>query len=144
MKISIGNCPELINNSKKIRNEVFVNEQGIPIELDLDGLDDHSYHALAQIGTNVVGTARLTISGNNKAVLARVAVTKDHRGSGIARHLIRSILSYAKVLKVEIIEIHAHQHLKNFYESFGFDYIQDVEVVGEHQLIEMHLNFKNT
>ncbi|GAL31257.1 hypothetical protein JCM19239_3155 [Vibrio variabilis] len=35
------------------------------------------------------------------------------------------------------IEIHAHSYLRDYYERFGFEFIQEVEIVGEHQLIEM-------
>ncbi len=38
---------------------------------------------------------------------------------------------------VESIEIHAHSYLRNYYEKFGFNFVQEVEIVGEHQLIEM-------
>ena len=141
IKISVGNSSELIKKSQGIRNTVFVKEQGIPIELDLDGLDRQSYHALAQKGKQAVGTARLTLAGDKQAVLARVAVMKNNRGLGIASQLVQSLLSYAGELDIKTIDIHAHKYLRGYYESFGFKYIQEVEVVGEHQLIEMRLSY---
>ena len=42
------------------------------------------------------------------------------------------------------IEIHAHEYLRGYYENFGFKYIKNVEVVGEHQLIEMHYKVEST
>ncbi len=140
ISISIDNCIETIQKSQKILNEVFVKEQGIPLELDLDGQDDRSYHALAHTGSKAVGTARLTVVDDKQAVLAKVAVIKESRGSGIGNQLVRSLLSYAKNLKIRVIEIHAHQYLRKYYESLGFNYVRDVEVVGEYQLIEMRLN----
>lgn len=136
IRISVDSNSKYIQESQNIRRKVFVEEQDIPAELDLDGLDGNSYHALAELDNNVVGTARLFIRGN-KGILARVAVLKEYRGLGIAGKLIRSMLSFSQNLQVGYIEIHAHKHLKSYYESFGFSYVRDVEVIGQHQLIEM-------
>ncbi len=143
VKIVVNKKQESIKSSQKIRNEVFVQEQGIPRELDLDGLDSHSYHALAYINNIAVGTARLAMLENHSAVMARVAITKDHRGKGIAAELIESLLVKAEQLNINSIEIHAHESLKEYYEAFGFRYIKQVEKVGKHQLIEMRLTLLN-
>jgi hypothetical protein len=42
---------------KAIRNKVFVEEQGVPPELEWDGLDEHSYHVLAYAPDGPIGTA---------------------------------------------------------------------------------------
>ena len=138
MELVIGNSAELISRSRAIRNQVFVIEQGIPRELDLDGLDEQSYHALITDNNSLVATARLTVVENNNAVMTRVAVLKEYRGSGIGTKLINAILSHAREIKIDLIEIHAHEYLRGYYENFGFKYIKKVEVVGGHQLIEMH------
>jgi predicted GNAT family N-acyltransferase len=138
MELVIGNSAALISKSQAIRNQVFVIEQGIPLDLDLDGLDEQSYHALVTDNNSFVATARLTIVEDKNAVMARVAVLKEYRGSGIATKLINALLSYAREINIDSIEIHAHEYLRGYYENFGFKYIKKAEVVGEHQLIEMH------
>ncbi|MHA2940483.1 GNAT family N-acetyltransferase [Vibrio sp. RC27] len=144
MRIIVNNDVETIKISQAIRNEVFVKEQGIPLDLDLDGLDSNSYHSLAYIDDVAIGVARLALGKNNSAIMARVAIKKDYRGNGIARKLIESIISKANQLSINSIEIHAHEYLKEYYESFGFMYIKQVEKVGEHQLIQMCLTQPNT
>ncbi len=138
MELVIGNSAKLISKSRSIRNQVFVIEQGIPLELDLDGLDEQSYHALITDNNSLVATARLTVVEDNNAVMTRVAVLKEYRGSGIGAKLINAILSHAREISLDLIEIHAHEYLRGYYENFGFKYIKKAEVVGEHQLIEMH------
>ncbi len=140
MNLVIGNDTDLVLKAQAIRKHVFVIEQGIPLQLDLDGLDEKSYHSLISIDEKLIGTARLTVVTETHAVLARIAVMKEFRGAGVARKLVNSLLAYAKELRVKSVEIHAHQYLQHYYESFGFAYIKDVEVVGEHQLIEMRLD----
>jgi len=137
VKVVVDKKPESILSSQKIRRQVFVLEQGIPQELDLDGLDEHSYHAIASVNNDVIGVARLALLADNKAVMARVAIIKEYRGKGIATKLVTTLLVKAEQLKICNVELHAHAYLRKYYENFGFDYIKPVEVVGEHQLIQM-------
>ncbi len=139
IEIIVEKSKEAIQLSQKIRNEVFVKEQGIPLKLDLDGRDNNSYHALVYDKDIVIGVGRLAMSENNNAVLARIAITKAFRGRGIATKIVESLLVKSKQLQINSVEIHAHEYLRSFYERFGFKYIKKVEQVGEHQLIQMHL-----
>ncbi|MCP4373963.1 MAG: GNAT family N-acetyltransferase, partial [Deltaproteobacteria bacterium] len=72
-----------------------------------------------------------------KAVLARVAVLKEFRGFGIASKIVKASLLKAENLNIRKIDISPHEHLKGFYESLGFKYIEKSEVVANHQLIKM-------
>ncbi len=69
---------------------------------------------------------------------------KEYRKNGIATKVINALISHAMDSGFCTIEIHAHEYLKEYYEKFGFHFIQDVEIVGKHQLIEMKLKLKNT
>lgn len=144
MKIIVSKDPESIKISQEIRNEVFVQEQGIPLHLDLDGLDSQSYHSIAYENDIAIGVARLALVEDNNSVMARVAIKQKYRGKGIASKLVNSLIAKAKELKINSIEIHAHEYLRKYYETFGFQYIKEVEVVGEHQLIQMCLTKLNT
>ncbi|MDR9826756.1 GNAT family N-acetyltransferase [Vibrio sp. FNV 38] len=137
MQVMIGNSAELIEKAQAIRFQVFTVEQSISRELDLDGLDPSSEHALVLEGEQPVATARLHCNGDGEAVMARVAVLKAFRGCGIASIVVKAVMEHAKQHGVSRIAIHAHSHLRDYYEKFGFEFIQEVEVVGEHQLIEM-------
>ncbi|USD44154.1 GNAT family N-acetyltransferase [Vibrio sp. SCSIO 43135] len=137
MEVSIGNSNYLIVQAQLIRNQVFTKEQLIPQALDLDGLDEVSDHILVKKNDEPIATARLTCQSDGSAVLARVAVIKSHRGLGLASDIVNAAIQHAKNLNVTSIEIHAHSYLKNYYEKFGFEFIKEVEMVGEHQLIEM-------
>ncbi|MGC9461783.1 GNAT family N-acetyltransferase [Vibrio genomosp. F10] len=137
MEITIGKSAEIIEQAQAIRFQVFTVEQNIPNELDLDGLDSVSVHALVKDNEQAVATARLVVKKDNSSVMARVAVLEAYRGNGIASKVVNTLVEHAKRIGVSSIEIHAHSYLQNYYEKFGFEFIQEVEVVGEHQLIEM-------
>ncbi|USD62082.1 GNAT family N-acetyltransferase [Vibrio sp. SCSIO 43140] len=137
MEITIGKSIELIEKAQAIRYQVFTVEQSIPNELDFDGLDSVAEHVLVTETDQAVATARLVIHGDGSSVMARVAVLEAYRGRGIASIVVNKLIEYAKEQGVSSIEIHAHSYLRGYYERLGFEFIQEVEIVGEHQLIEM-------
>ena len=137
MELHIGNDRELIRLAQGIRHQVFTREQRIPAELDLDGLDEASLHALATEQGEPIATARLTVKEDGSSTMARVAVSEVYRGAGVASAVVQALLQHAQNIGVTSIELHAHSHLKGYYEKFGFEFIKEVEIVGEHQLIEM-------
>lgn len=137
MEVTIGRSSELIEKAQAIRYQVFTVEQNIPNELDFDGLDSVAEHALVMEVNQPVATARLVINTDGSSVMARVAVLEAYRSRGIASIVINKLIKYAKSQGVSYIEIHAHSYLRTYYEKLGFDFIQEVEMVGEHQLIEM-------
>jgi len=141
IKIIVDNAPQSILLSQQIRREVFGDEQGISLDLDIDGQDQHSFHALAYDNNTVIGTARLALTQNNHAHLARVAIKKEQRGLGIAAQLINALLVKAQQLGIKKIDLHAHLHLQKYYESFGFIYVEQAEQVGEHPLIKMCIDY---
>ncbi|MFM2601205.1 GNAT family N-acetyltransferase [Vibrio fortis] len=144
MEVIIGTSREIIEQAQAIRFQVFSVEQSIPNELDFDGLDTTSIHALVMDHNHAIATARLLIKPDGLSVMARVAVLKAYRGQGIASEVVKALVNYAEQQGVESIEIHAHSYLRNYYEKFGFNFVQEVEIVGEHQLIEMRYQLTRT
>ncbi len=137
MEVTIGKDSELIKLAQSIRYQVFTLEQQIPTELDFDGLDEESIHALVTEQGEPIATARLTVKEDGSSIMARVAVTEAYRGVGVASKVVQALMDHAQNIGVESIEIHAHGYLRKYYERFGFEFIKKVEMVGEHQLIEM-------
>jgi predicted GNAT family N-acyltransferase len=64
-----------------IRMEVFVREQLVPVEEELDDLDSISVHVLADVDGTPIGTGRLIPQGDGKGKISRMAVLSPHRGS---------------------------------------------------------------
>lgn len=137
MKVTVSQKSEVIKQGQEIRYQVFTVEQSIPTELDLDGLDNQSFHALVTDHDSPIATARLTVHEDCSATMARVAVDKAYRGKGIASKVVSALQQHAKSIGVSSIEIHAHEYLRAYYEKLGFEFIEEVEIVGEHQLIAM-------
>jgi len=143
LEIQIAKNSKAMAEAQKIRKQVFVCEQGIPLELDLDGLDNEAFHALAYCNNKVIGTARLVLEEKQRAVLARVAVVPEYRGNGIATQLIKAIETKGRELNIKTIVTHPHEHLKSYYESKGYKIEKKGGMVGNHQLLKMSKDIDN-
>lgn len=103
-----------------IRHQVFVVEQGVPIELERDVLDEQAIHMLACVGDRSVGTARVLVRTDASAKVGRVAVLKDARGIGIGRQIMIAIADEPALSYVTRFELHAQIQASKFYEGLGY------------------------
>jgi len=115
-KVSSGKELEQAFN---IRWRVFVSEQGVPADIELDRDDRRALHFLAYFGDRPVGTARLVVR-RGRAKVGRMAVLKTYRGRGIGSKLLQRALSAAKRRRIKSIYLHAQLTAIGFYEPFGF------------------------
>ena len=106
-----------------IRKRVFVEEQGVPEEMELDEFDLNARHALAFADLGCIGTARLvTLSGSVGSIgrIGRMAVLPKHRGHGIGKQLLGALLKACQSQGIKQIELHAQVSAILFYQQFGF------------------------
>ncbi len=104
-----------------VRRQVFLLEQGIPPELEIDGLDATAQHLLAYLGDQPVGTTRIRLlEAGAIAKIERVAVLAPYRRQGIGRALVAAVLSYLQQLGVLTALLHAQLSTQGFYEDLGF------------------------
>lgn len=104
----------------EIRARVFIEEQGVPFDLEVDGLDGEASHVLALVDGQPVGTARLRqVDGHGK--VERVAVLLEWRGSGAGRALMAALHDLARQQGLAEIELHAQIQVVPFYERLGYE-----------------------
>ena len=113
----------------KLRTEVFVNEQNVPIELELDEKDnsEHTIHIGYFNGDELIGVARLIDMDKEVIHIGRVAIDKNHRGEGIGHKLILGCEDIAKkVLNRDFnIELSAQVYVETFYKKLGYNRINN-------------------
>ena len=102
-----------------IRIQVFVKEQRVPAEIELDSDDQRAIHFLAIKSGKAVGTARVVMKHGN-AKIGRMAVLKTYRRKGIGAALLKRAIMAAKRLRAERIYLHAQVAVIDFYERLGF------------------------
>lgn len=102
-----------------IRMRVFVKEQGVPAEIELDSDDERATHFLAYAGKRPVGTARI-VAQHGSAKIGRMAVSKSYRGRGVGKKLLQRAAETAKKRGAKAIYLHAQVPVIGFYQSMGF------------------------
>jgi predicted GNAT family N-acyltransferase len=103
----------------RIRIRVFVQEQGVPAEIELDTDDKRAVHFIASTEGKAVGTARLVMRGGN-AKIGRMAVLRSQRQKKIGKRLLTRAIATAKKHGARKIYLHAQVAVIGFYESAGF------------------------
>jgi predicted GNAT family N-acyltransferase len=119
MKLNIvtGDWDSLRDHAQSLRVEVFVVEQGVPIELEWDEADEVSTHAVAyDEAGQVIATGRLLPDGH----IGRMAVRKSARGKGIGSEVLAALLEEAKRRRFHELVLHAQTHAIDFYSKHGF------------------------
>ena len=99
-----------------IRLAVFVKEQGVPEELELDEEDPLAWHAIAKLDGQAIGTARLQKDGK----IGRMAVTRSCRRQGAASSLLKALIDFGSQQGIRQFYLHAQMEAIAFYENFGF------------------------
>ncbi len=102
-----------------IRVRVFVREQGVPEEIEMDRDDERAIHLLALESGKAVGTARIVLR-RGSAKIGRMAVLKKYRRKGVGKKLLRRAIAMAKRFSARRIYLHAQVPVIAFYEAEGF------------------------
>jgi predicted GNAT family N-acyltransferase len=99
-----------------IRKTVFVVEQSVPEDIELDELDPDAQHVLAFIDGAPVGTGRITSQGR----IGRMAVLSEYRGHGVGREILMALVKIGRNNGIDRLCLSAQCHAIPFYERMGF------------------------
>jgi predicted GNAT family N-acyltransferase len=103
-----------------LRTRVFVEEQGVPAEIEQDAHDATAVHALAEDDDGrVVATGRLLVR-DGRAVIGRMAVDAAARGCGYGAAVLAELHRQAVALGLTEVELHAQLSARRFYERAGY------------------------
>ena len=103
-----------------LRTRVFVEEQGVPPEIEQDAADATAVHAVARdAGGRVVATGRL-LERDGRAAIGRMAVDADARGGGYGAAVLAELHRQALARGLTEVELHAQVSARGFYERAGY------------------------
>jgi predicted GNAT family N-acyltransferase len=116
-RVELGAWSEFQSQASSIRFEVFVHEQQVPPEEELDATDAHCVHALAfnEVG-EAVGTGRLLPDGH----IGRMAVLRSSRGNGVGAAILLRLIEQAREQAFTQVVLSAQTHARDFYAKHGF------------------------
>ncbi|MFO8051642.1 MAG: GNAT family N-acetyltransferase [Thermoplasmatota archaeon] len=104
---------------RKIRERVFIEEQGVPRDIEYDEHEQNSIHFLIKKNGVSVGCIRYRWNGSDIKI-ERLAVLKEHRKKGLGGFAMKNILQIALRLGPDRIYLHSQTAAREFYEKIGF------------------------
>ncbi|MBU7567691.1 GNAT family N-acetyltransferase [Weissella hellenica] len=104
-----------------IRKQVFVTEQGVPLDIEIDDLDSQTTHYVGFLNETPVVTARIAENeAHTNWHVQRVATVKEARGNGYAGKLLKKIITDAQQANIQSLDLGAQVQAMVFYEKLGF------------------------
>ncbi|HLU21151.1 MAG TPA: GNAT family N-acetyltransferase [Bacillaceae bacterium] len=125
MNVIKVNNDEQLQDAFAIRKKVFVEEQQVPIELEIDEYEQEATHFVVYEEDNSpVGAGRFRVLDHSGKV-ERICVLPTYRGTGAGKRMMNAIEDYAKSLKLQSLKLNAQITAIPFYEKLGYDVISE-------------------
>lgn len=124
-----------------LRHEVFVIEQGVPVEAEQDADDEIATHLVIADGPQVLATCRLVPGREGRLRLGRMAVAAPARRRGLAGALLDDAAARALAGGFTTIVLHAQTDALGLYERAGYEPVggRFMDCGIEHQTMEQRL-----
>ena len=136
--IHLGDWATLGQDATAIRFEVFVDEQKVPAEIELDDMDAVCLHAVAyDEAGKAIGTGRLLPDGH----IGRMAVRQPGRGTGVGGAILTLLMDKARARGDAAVVLNAQTVAAPFYARHGFVQAGDVFDEAGIAHVEMRLVF---
>ena len=134
---------DIYKDAVTIREQVFVSEKGIPIEMEMRGENGPCYY-VGYVDMNPVVTARV-VKEPEKWTIQRMAVIASERHKNYGSSIIATIEEDARQNQVKYIVLHAQDDTKDFYLHLGYQVKGDgfTEVKLPHHILVKELDLKN-
>src|SRR5699024_5159828 len=121
MEIKVADTKELYEHCLDIRMKVFVEEQNVPPEEEVDGYEDVCTHfVLYDESGEAVGTVRYRPLDDGLVKVERMAVLKDHRGKKYGYDLMEGVHDHARNAGHKKSKLGAQVHAIPFDEKLGY------------------------
>ncbi|MNO26612.1 putative N-acetyltransferase YjcF [compost metagenome] len=115
---------EQLEECLNIRKEVFVEEQKVPVELEIDEYDKIGpdvHHVLVEAGDEYAATGRVIYYPDNAAKMQRIAVRKPYRSQGVGKILLIAMEELARELGLTKSVLDAQCQAEPFYRKLGYE-----------------------
>lgn len=136
-EIKTGDWTTLKADAAGIRYTVFVQEQQVPISIEMDDLDVECQHAVLYVDKKPIATGRLLPNAH----IGRMAVLPAYRGSGAGAQVLRALIEIARDRGETAVFLSAQTHALGFYTRYGFsaygEVYKDADI--DHQMMQLHL-----
>lgn len=124
MLVKIVNDEKELQDAFSVRKTVFVHEQLVPIEEEIDQYDESAVHFVLYEDENPIGAGRFRIlDGIGK--VERICVLKDKRKTGAGKVIMEKIEEYAGSQGINHVKLNAQTQAIPFYQKLKYEVVSD-------------------
>jgi len=120
LKVIAIETPADMQRAYAIRRRVFIEEQRVPEEIEMDADDSHAFHALAIFDGKPIGCGRMVEQGASEVKIGRMAVIRNFRKTGVGADILRFLVDRARLRGFHRAIVHAQLTAAGFYRKEGF------------------------
>ena len=118
--VKLVETEEELEGAIDVRMQVFVAEQSVPPEEELDEADATAIHAVALYQGQAIGTGRLVVREDAAAQIGRMAVRQTWRRHGVGGLILQTLEEEARAQGLTTSVLHAQEYVKSFYAAHGY------------------------
>ncbi len=111
------NYNDITRDIIELRTKVFIEEQGVPIEEEIEADEGRYLHCCIYQRLELIAYARVSLT--NPIGIGRVCVQRKYRNQGYGKKIMQYAELQIPMHSVEI-QIHAQAHAQSFYEALGY------------------------
>ena len=120
-RLETGTWAQLGKDAARLRTEIFVHEQHVPVELEWDEADHAAVHAVAYNALGQpVATGRLLRDSAGHSRIGRMAVKRVLRGVQLGRDILHALMNVSRERGDSGLMLHAQLNAQGFYQRAGF------------------------
>lgn len=119
MKVIEATTDKTKQEALSIREQVFIEEQGVDPSIEHDKYDATAIHIVGYLNQKPIAAARVRII-DDQGKIQRVAILKNERGKGFGKQLMIEIESILKQKQIDSFYLNAQSHAIDFYQSIGY------------------------
>lgn len=125
LKVKIAEIQMEKEQAFDIRRKVFVDEQHVPIHIEMDEHDDTAVHFIGYQLEQPIAAGRIREVESGLGKVERVCVLSEYRGQHIGVLMMNEMEDYARTNGIFRLKLNAQTHALAFYEKLGYDITSD-------------------
>ncbi|MDQ0429082.1 putative GNAT family N-acyltransferase [Planomicrobium stackebrandtii] len=125
LKVKIAEIQMEKEQAFDIRRKVFVDEQHVPIHIEMDEYDDTAVHFVGYQLEQPIAAGRIREVEAGLGKVERVCVLSEYRGQHIGVMMMNEMEEYARTNGIFRLKLNAQTHALAFYEKLGYDITSD-------------------
>jgi predicted GNAT family N-acyltransferase len=113
---------EELQDAYDVRTKVFVEEQQVPEEEEIDQFEREASHVVLYDEDKPVGAGRFRIL-NGIGKIERICVLPDYRSMGAGKIIMEKLEEIAALKEMQTLKLNAQTHAEPFYTKLGYSTI---------------------